>query len=290
MPIATTLVGASLGQCETLVTTRRMLAYAAAIGDLAPQRFDDLHAGFIAVPAMCVAIEWPLLIAPHNRGLVSADLAEAARVVHVIQDSHFHRPVRGGDRLVTSGAITAVWRSKGGASVASALRTVDADGQAVVTSHLESLYRGVELVGDEAPRPVSAAPTAKDAAEHTLILRVPTDPALAHVYTECAGIWNPIHTERGVAQALGLPDRILHGTASWALAGREIVRSVGGDDATRLKRLRGRFGAMVVAGATLELRLSIERRGGEHWVGFSLLGADGRPVIADGLAVLAAND
>ena len=36
---------------------------------------------------------------------------------------------------------------------------------------------------------------------------------LGHVYTECARIWNPIHTDLAVARAAGLPGPILHGTA-----------------------------------------------------------------------------
>ena len=286
MPISTTLVGESLGRCDTLVTARRMLAYAAAVGELAPQCFDDLHPDFMAPPALCVAIEWPLLIAPQNLARITADAGEAARVIHVIQDSHFHRPVRSGDRLTTEGVIHAVWRSKVGASVASELRTVDADARPVVTSWLESVYRGVEVAGADRPPARPAVVPVDERTEHTLVVNVPTDPAMAHVYSECSGIWNPIHTERRVARALGLPDRILHGTASWALAGREIVRLVGGADSRRLRRLRGRFAAMAVAGAPLELRLSVSRQVGQQQVSFSLLDPDGRSVIADGLAVL----
>jgi acyl dehydratase len=75
------------------------------------------------------------------------------------------------------------------------------------------------------------------------------------VYTECSGIWNPIHSERRVALAVGLPDVILHGTAAWAIAGREVIGTHAGGDPTRLLRLRARFEAPIVPGGAVELLL-----------------------------------
>ena len=46
----------------------------------------------------------------------------------------------------------------------------------------------------------------------------------AHVYSECARIWNPIHTDKKVARQAGLPDILLHGTASLALSVSAILR------------------------------------------------------------------
>ena len=59
---------------------------------------------------------------------------------------------------------------------------------------------------------------------HTWSTEVPISSTLAHVYTECARIWNPIHTDRAVARAAGLPDIILHGTATLALAISQTLR------------------------------------------------------------------
>jgi len=47
---------------------------------------------------------------------------------------------------------------------------------------------------------------------------VPIPATLAHVYTECARIWNPIHTDPAVARQAGLSAILLHGTATLALA------------------------------------------------------------------------
>ena len=84
---------------------------------------------------------------------------------------------------------------------------------------------------------------------------------MPHVYTECARIWNPIHTEREVALRAGLPDIILHGTATWALAGRELLSAYGDRDPARLKRLYGRFTAMVIPGTSIVVEHAPGRRG-----------------------------
>lgn len=288
MAISTSAVGLALGQRERELSTRSMLAYAAGLGELSPQVFDDLDPGFMAHPALCVALEWPLLSHPAAQAALVPDAHERQRAVHLIQDSQFHRPMRSGDRLRTTGRVTGIWRGSAGVRLASSLHTCTDDGTPVVTSHTVALYRGVAAIGEDHPPPQRPEPPMKDAdwsQEHSVEL--PTDRALPHRYTECSGIWNPIHTERRVALAAGLPDVVLHGTATWALAGSAIVRQLAGGDAARLKRLRGRFGALVFPGSTLQLRWRARDCGHATEVQFTVLTTDGQPAIADGLALLA---
>jgi acyl dehydratase len=112
-----------------------------------------------------------------------------------------------------------------------------------------------------------------------------------HVYTECADIWNPIHTERQVALAAGLPDIILHGTATWALAAREIVRHRCNGDPLRLRRLHGRFAAMVIPGSDIEVEIgeAVAHAGGEGCdaIRFGVRNAAGELAVAEGVALLA---
>ena len=288
MSISTSFCGLALGQRETVLTTRRMLAYAAGIGDLAPRVFDDLDPGFMAQPAICVALEWPLISDPAVAAQLLSDPREAARAVHLTQDSHFHRPLRALERLTTSGAVTGVWRGAAGVRVASTLHTCGADGVPAVTSHTVAVYRGVEAVG--ADRPAATAPEVPQAqglGEAMHSAEIVIERALAHRYTECSGIWNPIHTERRVARAMGLPDPVLHGTATWAMAGAQIVQQLAGSDASRLKRLHGRFGALVFPGCSLSLQWRARPLGEQTEVFFAVLTPDGTPAIADGYALLA---
>ena len=111
---------------------------------------------------------------------------------------------------------------------------------------------------------------------------IPITRGFPHVYTECAHIWNPVHTERQVALAAGLPDIILHGTATWALAGRELLFAHGGEG-RRMNRLAGRFVGHVIPPATLTLRYRPDDDDPSS-IHFDVLGANDTVVLADGLA------
>jgi len=77
----------------------------------------------------------------------------------------------------------------------------------------------------------------------------------AHVYTECARIWNPIHTDRRVARSAGLPDILLHGTATLALAVSRIVENELGGNYVCVNRIVGRFSGMVFMPSKLVVRV-----------------------------------
>ena len=122
----------------------------------------------------------------------------------------------------------------------------------------------------EAPPALPERPTAGEPA-HVYELNVPE--GAAHVYTECARIFNPIHTDRAVAIAAGLPDIILHGTATMALAVSRLVNEHLDGDPARVKRLGGRFAAMVLMPSTLRLEVSAVEGGAIH---YEVLTAEGQ--------------
>jgi acyl dehydratase len=107
------------------------------------------------------------------------------------------------------------------------------------------------------------------------VVQVPVDGGAAHVYTECARIWNPIHTDLGVALDAGLPGLILHGTATLAHAVSVGVDQLGGGDPAAVRRVRGRFGAMVPMPSTLIVRLFANGR-------FEVRLPDGGLAVANG--------
>src|SRR4051812_791001 len=193
------------------------LAYAAGIGDVGPRTFDDDGAEpLVASPSFCVRLEWAVLLGSRTAWL-GLDERERRRAVHVEQDSTFHRPIRPGDVLTTRGRIVAVRSTRAGALVRTRLTTAQVRGAEVVTSWHSAIYRDVPVAGPdgsvEEPRVVPAR-----TGEFSRNLGLPISREAAHVYTECSGIWNPIHSERKAARAAGLGDVILHGSAAWAMA------------------------------------------------------------------------
>ena len=104
----------------------------------------------------------------------------------------------------------------------------------------------------------------------------------AHVYTEGARIYNPIHTDLAVARSAGLPGLILHGTATLALAvSRVIARDLSGDP-TAVRGVAARFTGMVRMPSRLTVRMRASR-GGE--LPFDAVDAAGQPVLSDGLVI-----
>lgn len=283
MPVQSHALGAELESQTVDITARMTLAFAAGVGDVGARTFDDAApSDLIAPPAFCARLEWGVLLSG-RRGILGLDEVERARGVHVEQDSTFERPIRPGDRLTTSGTVVEIRATSAGALVRTRFRTTEAaTGTPVVTSWQSSIFRGVAVEGAGGsaaePPPSKAAPDSLAQARSLSIER-----AAAHVYTECSSIWNPIHSERRVALAAGFPDVILHGTATWAMVGRELVAIYGSNEPGRLKRLRARFKAPVIPGFDITLFHGRDETGAVH---FRVVNHLGDPALIDGLAEL----
>jgi acyl dehydratase len=287
LPYQSKSVGQELASVTTQVTDRLILAYAAGL-DLCDARFlDDAdEKNFFALPFYCASLEWAVTLS--SRIALSTGLTdqEALRGVHAIQDSIFHRPIHSPGRLITKGRVVSVTQTRAGALVLVKYETLDAGNMApVTTSWSSSIYRGVAVEGNSTVLEHSpalpldpSAPLPQNHAQSAVL--VPRN--LPHIYSECANIWNPIHTERKVALAAGLPDIILHGTATWALAGLEISKAYLGGAANRLKRLHGRFVGMVIPGTSIIIRHAPAERG---LVQFEVFNNEGGKVIDQGIAL-----
>lgn len=286
MKIDPAAAGRPLGAVETTLTARRALAFAAGLGLDDARYLDDARPGGPELmPAACVAIEWPLadgIAFCEALGIRPADYYRVA--VHGEQDSRFLRLPAVGERLTTSARLETLRGTGAGVMMGCRFDTADEAGAPVFESHSVVVLRGATLDGgpagsstrggDEPPDPDPAA---------ARVDTIPVARGLPHVYSECAGIWNPIHTERAVARASDLPDIILHGTATWALAMDRIVRAHAGGDPHRLRRLSCRFSGMVIPGEPVTLRH--QAAGGR--VAFDALDPRGASVLARGIAEIA---
>jgi acyl dehydratase len=287
MPVRSAAVGLTTEPRACEVTTRQLLAYAAGIGDTNARYFDDAaEVGILAHPVFSVALEWPVALTLRQHPGFSIPREEGMRGVHAGQDSTFHRPIRPGDRLRTTATIVQVRRIKPGAFVLTRYETVDATSrEPVVTSYSSTIYRDVEVAGPdngiEEPPPLPTA-TPAESSRQGVALAVSRE--APHVYTECAAIWNPIHTERRIALAAGLPDIILHGTATYALAASQLINRCAAGDPARLKRLAARFAAMVIPGTTITVRYHAPLEAGDA-VPYAVYNAEGGLAIAGGVAV-----
>lgn len=295
MPVPSDLVGRGTEPVEHLVDARWTMAYAAGLGETDPAYLDTRRAGgVVAHPLFPVCLEWPVVLAVRALAEGALPRDELVRGVHATHDLVLHRPVRPGDRLVTTAEVIGVERRRPGAFQVVRLRTVDGDGRPVATTDMGSLFLGVDVTGDDRPAPPldgpDLGPPEPLGAPATTDLRSPIELAAnaAHVYTECSRIWNPIHTDAAVAEAAGLPGIILHGTATLALGVSAALR--GADlPPTAVQRVRARFGAMVPLPSTIHPRVGAPRPvgAGSAVLPFAVDDEAGAGAVRDGALVVA---
>ncbi|HTY80721.1 MAG TPA: MaoC family dehydratase N-terminal domain-containing protein [Candidatus Bathyarchaeia archaeon] len=253
------IVGASAGPLAHDVDARWLMAYAAGLGETDARYFDTLApSGPAAHPLFPVCYEWPVLLA--LRALTTSD-EMATRSVHATHDLVLHRPIRAGETLFTTGRVTGLAHRRAGTLLTARNETVDAQGRHVATTDYGSVYRGVSFEGEDTGE--RAATGAFDMPSDAAQLEVAVPAGLAHIYSECARIWNPIHTDVAVARAAGLPGIILHGTATLALAVSCVLRHVGVDPRA-VCRVSGRFTGMVPLPSQLTIRLASSPSGDVH--------------------------
>lgn len=293
MRIGAELCGEATGASWEAITKRRIMAYAAGIGAERDIYLNDLRAdGIIAPPPFIVALEWATMNGPEFRAALDADQDSMQASIHVLQDTRFHRPVRPGDVLTTTGRIVAVRPTSAGAYLVRRFTTVDAAGATVAETDAGAIFLRAPVAG--APRAIVELADLRpdrdlpDAPDHDEA--IPVARSLPHIYTECAAIWNPIHSELAEARKAQLPDIILQGTCTWALAGERLVDRYGGGDPRRLRRLAGRFHGMVIPGAPIRLRAALAgQRDGALSVAFVVDNAEGKIAISHGVAEFAAD-
>ena len=258
MKLSSDIVGREAGPDEQQADARWIMAYNAALGELS----GEPH------PLFPVCYEWPATRQLRERaGLVPLD----ARLVHAQHDLTIHKRIPAGPVFV-SGKVVAAMQKRPGVLVVFRFVTRDGRGEAVSTTDFSAIYRDVKLEGADRTL-VKIEDPPKAAAALKPVGEVAVAATAAHVYTECARIWNPIHTEMAYARAAGLPDIILHGTATLALS----VSALRVEPAA-VRRVRCRFAGMVTMPSTLTVHAS--RVGDE--VAFETRNAQGKTVIERG--------
>jgi acyl dehydratase len=292
MPLDSRIVGATLDRTIADIDPRWTMAYAASLGDTLPAYFDTLRPDhLIAHPLFPVCFEWPRIVA--MRALFrdsSLTDAEAMRGVHATHDVIIHRAIRPPARVTTRLQVAGIERRTPGAYQVTRLETVDSAGQPICTSWYGSIYRGVEVAGADRTAEAPMLPSIPEqSATTTNEITIPIAAGMAHTYTECARIFNPVHTDAAVARAAGLPAIILHGTATLALAVSRIIAVEAGNDPSRVTRIAGRFSAMVLMPSEVIVRI-VARKSNRDSTGagvfFEVQNNEGKLAIRDGFVGL----
>ncbi len=271
------VLGAETAPMRQVIDARWLMAYAAGLGETHARFYDTrAEAGPLAHPLFPVCYEWPPLVALRER-VIADDLAP--RGVHATHDLAVTRMPRAGETVTTTARVVAVERRRSGALVVARLTTIGTDGSTLTTTDYGSVYRSVEPAKTGRLADALAPVAAPAAGEPQWSERVDVGAGAAHIYTECARIWNPIHTDAAVARDAGLPAIILHGTATLALAvSRVAARELAGDVAC-IRRVRARFTGFVRLPSTLIVR---GRGRAGTAIAFDAVDAGGATVLGEG--------
>lgn len=177
------------------------------------------------------------------------------KVVHGEQGLVLHKPVKPeGTVIGKTRIVEVVDKGEGkGALVFSERRITDkATGELLATLTQTTFCRGDGGFGG--PKRDTPAPHALPERAPDLVCDLPTRPEMALVY-RLSGDVNPLHAEPAFAKAAGFPRPILHGLASFGVAGHAILKSVCGYDPARLRTIAGRFSAPVFPGETIRTEM-----------------------------------
>lgn len=283
MPLSSEAIGAQTDFIEHQTDRRWLMAYAASLGDMNPQ-YLDTTVPTVAHPVFPVCLEWPAILATRQLAqMTGLTDAEAAKGVHASHDLHLYRPIVAGETLRTQTTVIDARAIRPGAAFVMQLDTLDRHDQLVCRTYQTSIYRGVAADAETSvAKQVPAWPMAGRHFHAVQNHTIAVNGNLAHTYTECAHIFNPIHTDKQVALEAGLPDIILHGTATLALAISTLVNEYLDGDPTRVKRLGGRFAAMVLMPSDIQLKVGEAE---DDCLSFRVMNAEGQEAISQGFLV-----
>jgi acyl dehydratase len=291
MPLTTEMIGAQAPSITHNVDARWIMAYAAAISDFNQAYMDTTAAAAVmGHPLFPVCLEWPAILASRELpGFEVCSAAERSRGVHAAHDLHIYQPLVAGQAYETQATITDLQQIKPGAAQTLRLDTRDLQGVLVCRTWQLTIQRNVSVVDAVNRQPIEpltksdfvppALPkkTSGDEVNRHYVMAV--EAGAAHIYTECARIWNPIHTDKAFALAAGLPDVILHGTAILAMAVSRLVNELLGGLPSRVNRIGGRFTGMVLMPTLLSLDVEWQST---TYIGFSITNEQGSVVFSQG--------
>lgn len=175
------------------------------------------------------------------------------RLVHTEQDVTFHGALApAGDARAQPRVALLGDRGAGKGAVIVVERLIrDADERQIATVRQTLLLRGNGGFGGTAPPPPPALEIPGREPDYRLAIPISRRAALLY---RLSGDWNPLHADPVAARAAGFDRPILHGLATYGIAGHAIMKATGGS----LSRLACRFSGVVLPGDELTLAVWID--------------------------------
>jgi acyl dehydratase len=175
------------------------------------------------------------------------------KLVHYEQAATFHAPLPPEGEIVSRARVVSVTdRGDGRGAVVVVERDIR---DATVEANYCTLQQTLLLRGDGGfgGPPPSRASSITPEREPDAQARFPIDPRAALIY-RLSGDWNPLHADPEAAKRGGFDRPILHGLASYAVAGVAVARACGLSP-SQVSTLSCRFTGAVFPGEALTFRI-----------------------------------
>lgn len=187
--------------------------------------------------------------------------ADWQKILHGEQSTVIHRPLPTEGEVIGTTRIAKLFdKGAGKGAVALVERQVtNGEGLLLATVTMTTLLRGDGgFGGSDEGLPVPHALPQDRAPD--MARELPTAANQALIY-RLSGDLNPLHIDPAVAQAAGFERPILHGLATYGIAGRSLIAQLMENDPARLKRLDVRFSSPVYPGETIRTEVWHEEAG-----------------------------
>src|SRR5947209_12750087 len=240
---------------ERSYSARDPIFYALSLGlGQDPVNADELP--FVFEKGVKVLPTFPVVVAQPGMWARNLDTGiDWVKIVHGEHDLVIHK------QLPAAGTVTGETRvieviDKGpgkGALIISQRKVHDkATGELYATITQTTFARGDGGFGG--PPRSSPAPHALPVRAPDTVCDLPTRPEMALIYRWNADM-NPLHADPAIAKAAGYPRPILHGLATFGVAGHAILKTMCGYDPARFKSIAGRFSSPVFPGETIRTEM-----------------------------------
>lgn len=275
-----TLLALDIPEIEHSYTEKDTILYALGLGlGHDPMNEDELafvyEKNLKALPTFAMKLGYaPFWLRHPSIGL------DWTKVVHGEAGFTLRQPVASKGTVVgRTRIIEAIDKGEGkGALIYSQREVIDqASGARIATLRQTTFARGDGGFGGPREWTKGPAPTLHPIPDRApdLVCDLPTRPEIALIY-RLSGDTNPLHAEPAFARAAGFLRPILHGLATFGIAGHAILKTVCGYDPARLTAMDARFSAPVYPGETIRT---------EMWREGNVLGFRARVVERDVIAI-----
>jgi len=249
------LLGFDIPEVEQHLTKRDTILYALGVG-LGADPMDTSQLRYVyeqnlqALPTMAIILGYP---GPwHAKG----DLGiTRSHVVHGEQGFRILKPLPVEGAITGKTRITGVvdkGKDKGALVFTECTVREKASGDVVCTLTSTTFCRADGGFGgpDGPVKPSHAIPDTKP--QH--VCDLPTLPQAALIY-RLSGDYNPLHADPAYAAKAGFKMPILHGRATFSIAGHALLKTLCGYDPARFVSMEGRFSSPVYPGETIRTEM-----------------------------------